>query len=69
MIQSYNTDPYLTDVEGAEFFGFSKATFRRRVADGTIPPPVKIVGTSRWPLSWLQRVRDEAEASARQEVA
>jgi predicted DNA-binding transcriptional regulator AlpA len=42
--------------------GCSKATFWRRVADGTIPRPVKIGGMSRWPHSEIVAVIDRAKA-------
>ena len=32
-------------------FGCSKATWWRRVADGTLPQPIRIGGMSRWKLS------------------
>ncbi|MCV2870221.1 DNA-binding protein [Defluviimonas sp. WL0002] len=54
-------DPMLSDIEGANVMGFSKSSFRRRVADGTIPPPVKIGGLSRWPLSELLAVIKRAK--------
>lgn len=60
------TDPYLSDKQGAKFFGVSVATFWRRVQDGTVPRPVKFGGSSRWPQSWLQQVRDRIEAESRE---
>ena len=54
-------DPMLSDIEGAEVIGSSRSSFRRRVADGTIPPPVKIGGLSRWPLSELLAVIKRAK--------
>lgn len=32
----------------AALLGLSKATFWRRVQDGTFPPGIKIVGVTRW---------------------
>lgn len=32
----------------AEMLGVSEPTIWRRVADGTLPPPIKIVQLSRW---------------------
>ena len=50
------------DGDAAELLGCSKATFWRRVADGTIPKPLKIGGMSRWPLSEIIAVIDRAKA-------
>lgn len=55
-------DPLIRDGAAAGMLGCSKATFWRRVADGTIPPPVKIGGMSRWPQSEIQAVIDAAKA-------
>ena len=57
-------DPYLADKVAANLFGFSVATFWRRVADGTIPRGVKIGGCRRWRLSDLEAVRKRLEAEA-----
>ena len=43
-------DRLIRDAEGAAFLSCSKATWWRRVADGTLPPPIKIGGMSRWRL-------------------
>jgi predicted DNA-binding transcriptional regulator AlpA len=51
-----DTDPLLTDKESAPIFNFSVPTFHRRVADGTIPKPIKIGGLARWPKSELLAV-------------
>ena len=56
------TNPLIRDSEGARLLGCSKATFWRRVADRTIPRPIKIGGMSRWKLSDLQAVIAKAEA-------
>lgn len=58
-----NTDPLIRDREGAAMMGCSTATFWRRVADGTIPRPIKIGGTSRWRLSDIEAVIAKAEAN------
>lgn len=55
-------DPLIRDAEGAAMLGCSKATFWRRVSDGTIPPAIKIGGTSRWRRSDIEAVIAEAEA-------
>jgi predicted DNA-binding transcriptional regulator AlpA len=56
-------DPQLKDKEAAAIFGFSVPTFWRRVADGTIKPPVKIGGTSRWPQSEILATIEHAKAA------
>lgn len=56
-------DPLIRDGEAASLLGCSRATFWRRVADGTIPPAVKIGGTSRWPLSEIVAVIETAKAA------
>lgn len=62
----YQNDPnsFATDRDGAAFFGWSRATFWRRVQDGTIPQPVKIGRTSRWRWGWLYQLADDAEREA-----
>ena len=55
-------DPLIRDGDAAELLGCSKATFWRRVADGTIPRPVKIGGMSRWPQSEIVAVIEGAKA-------
>lgn len=47
-------DRLIRDAEGAAFLGCSKATWWRRVADGTLPSPIKIGGMSRW---WLSDIK------------
>jgi len=54
-------DPLIRDGEAAGMLGCSKSTFWRRVADGTIPRPVKIGGMSRWPQSEVQEVIHKAK--------
>jgi len=56
-------DPLLRDTEIAKLFDCSKATVWRRVADGTLPPPIKICGISRWLQSDLQAVIEKASAA------
>lgn len=56
------TDPLIRDADGATLLDCSKATFWRRVADGTIPRPLKIGGMSRWPKSEIQAVIERAKA-------
>ncbi|MDF0602686.1 DNA-binding protein [Psychromarinibacter sp. C21-152] len=61
--EEYVSDPLIRDAQGAAMLGCSKATFWRRVADGTIPKPVKIGGMSRWRVSWIEAVISAAEAA------
>ncbi|MEN8949917.1 helix-turn-helix transcriptional regulator [Planktotalea arctica] len=53
-------DQLIRDREGAALLGCSKATWWRRVADGTLPKPIKIGGLSRWKLSDVAALVDEA---------
>ena len=57
-----NTDPLLTAREGAAVLQVSIPTFWRRVADGTVPKPVKIGALSRWPRSEVLAVIEQAKA-------
>ena len=57
-----SVDLLIKDGEAATMLGCSKATFWRRVADGTIPRPVKIGGMSRWPQSEIVSVIERAIA-------
>lgn len=61
-MNSVEIDPLMRDGEAAELLGCSKATFWRRVSDGTIPKPVKIGGMSRWPQSEIVAVIDDAKS-------
>ncbi|KEJ94161.1 transcriptional regulator, AlpA family [Pseudosulfitobacter pseudonitzschiae] len=56
-------DPLIRDADGAFMMGCSKATFWRRVADGTVPAAIKIGGMSRWRLSDIEAVISKAEAN------
>ncbi len=55
-------DPLLTVRESASILQMSVATFWRRVADGTIPKPVKLGGLSRWPESEVLAAIEQAKA-------
>jgi predicted DNA-binding transcriptional regulator AlpA len=57
------TDPLLIAREGAAILQISVPTFWRRVADGTIPKPVKLGGLSRWPQSEILAVIETAKAN------
>ncbi len=50
------TDRLIRDTEGAKIIGGSKATWWRRVADGTLPQPIRIGSMTRWRLSELLAV-------------
>jgi|TARA_R110002051_G_scaffold320982_1_gene407467 predicted DNA-binding transcriptional regulator AlpA len=50
----------IRDAEGAEMLGCSKATFWRLVAKGAILPPIKIGGMSRWKVSDVQKLIEQA---------
>lgn len=56
------TDRLLSVKDTARALGCSVATVWRRVADGTIPKPVKTGGTTRWPQSEIVEVIDGAKA-------
>jgi predicted DNA-binding transcriptional regulator AlpA len=57
------TDPLLIAREGAAILQISVPTFWRRVADGTIPKPLKLGGLSRWPKSEILGVIETAKAA------
>ena len=57
------TDPLLTANEVVSFLRISRPTFYRRIADGTIPQPVKIGALSRWPRSEIVRSIENAKAA------
>ncbi|QRZ13734.1 AlpA family transcriptional regulator [Paracoccus methylovorus] len=61
-------DPLLKDREAAPLLGVSVPTFWRRVADGTVPKPIKLGALSRWPQSEILEVIERAKA-ARSEAA
>ena len=56
------TDPLITAREAAPLLGMSEPTFWRRVADGTVPKPLKLGALSRWPLSEILGVIEKAKA-------
>lgn len=57
------TDPLLKDKEAAPLLGISIPTFWRRVADGTVPKPIKLGALSRWPRSEILAVIERAKAA------
>ncbi len=55
--------PFLmSDREASSFLSISRATFWRRVSDGTIPKPVHIGGVTRWRRDELIAVVERASA-------
>ena len=56
------SDPLLTVREGAAVLQVSVPTFWRRVADGTVPKPLKIGALSRWPRSEVLAVIERAKS-------
>ncbi|AYF02186.1 AlpA family transcriptional regulator [Paracoccus yeei] len=58
-----NSDPLLKDIEAARLLGIAIATFWRRVADGTVPRPIKLGKVSRWPQSEILEVIEKAKAA------
>lgn len=56
-------DPLLRDREAALTLGVSVPTFWRRVKDGTVPKPIKLGGSSRWPKSEILKVIEQAKAA------
>lgn len=62
-LASSEVEKLLTYRESAKILAISVPTFWRRVADGTIPKPIKIGSASRWPLSEVLAVVDAAKKS------
>ena len=58
-----SVDPLLTASEAAKVLSMSVPTFCRRVADGTVPKPLKFGKLSRWPHSEILAVIAAAKAS------
>jgi predicted DNA-binding transcriptional regulator AlpA len=51
----------LSDQAGSALIGSSRATWWRRVKDGTLPPPIKIGGMTRW---WRHEIIAAIELAA-----
>lgn len=62
-IPAPQVDPLLKDREAAPILNISVPTFWRRVADGTVPKPVKLGNLSRWPQSEILEVIERAKAA------
>jgi len=56
------TDPLLTAREGAKILQVSIPTFYRRIADGTLPKPIKMGSLSRWAQSEINAAIEDAKA-------
>jgi len=50
----------LSDRDACALLSISRATFWRRVKDGTFPPPIRIAGITRWRRSDLIEAIDRA---------
>lgn len=59
--QTSTVDPLLTDKEVAEIFKVHRATIWRRVADGTLPKPIRFGDISRFPQSEIIAALDAAK--------
>ena len=57
----------LSDHAGAALLGISRATFWRRVADNSLPQPLKLGGLTRWRRSELIAAIEQT-AARRQQV-
>jgi predicted DNA-binding transcriptional regulator AlpA len=53
-------DPLLKAREVAEMLSISIPSLYRRMADGTIPPPIKLGSLSRWSRSEILHAVDDA---------
>lgn len=60
---SSSVDLLLRASEAAAVLQISVPTFWRRVADRTVPKPVKLGGLSRWPQSEIMAVIETAKAA------
>lgn len=52
----------LSDNAGAALLGISRATFWRRVNDQTLPPPIRLGGSTRWRRDELMAAVERASA-------
>lgn len=56
-----NVDPLLTDGEVAKILKVHRATVWRRVADGSLPKPIRLGSISRFPQSEIIAALDAAK--------
>ena len=52
---------FVNDIALCKRYGISKSSIRRRVQDGTLPPPVKIGNLKRWRLADLDSNDEQLE--------
>ncbi len=52
----------MSDQSSAAWLGLSRATFWRRVADGTLPRPIRLGGRTLWQRSELRAIIDNLAA-------
>lgn len=57
----FQADPLLTDKEAGKYLGVSRATVWNHVKKGILPKPLKIGGITRFPLSDLLSVIEDAK--------
>ena len=60
-MKSSSIKSLIRDIEAASLLGCSRATFWRRVADGTFPKPIRICGITRWDLTDIISVIETAK--------
>lgn len=56
-------DTLIPDLGVAAILGISRATVWRRVSDGTLPKPIRLVGVTRWSRAEIQELIDRALAA------
>lgn len=64
-MKSSSIKSLIRDTEAATLLGCSRATFWRRVADGTFPRPIRICGITRWDLADILAVIEAAKCKQR----
>jgi predicted DNA-binding transcriptional regulator AlpA len=57
-----DVDPLLKAGEAAKMLSISVPSFWRRVADGSVPKPIKLGSSSRWVRSEILAVIEKAKA-------
>ena len=61
IIATSHPDPLLNRKEVGSLIGVSSVTVWRRVKDGTLPKPIEIGGTRRWPKSEILACIEKAK--------